>query len=254
MLGQLAKFKIDNFDFIKNTFLGVMGTRIIKLNDLSFCTEAYNRLLPQISDVMLANEISYSYYIAKANCKNLDAVEKLRPALEALKLKPTDKQALLTIEMHLHLMSEMTDDKKSLMDTLNYYEKEMTGTEAFGLVRNAQLLNYLELAKTCFINNQPKEGIPYISLFESSFKLPLPNPTFRIKIENAYYEYARYYVRFKNIAMATKIVNKGLEYIPKSNMIQTATYNIPVQKPVIIKRNMTKAEYDKYMKKNGPNR
>ncbi len=130
----------------------------------------------------------------------------------------------------------------------------MINTEAAGFVEKTKLLAYLDLAKQDFMSNQAKEGMQFITLFESSFKLPLPDISFKIKIENAYYEYARYYVRFNNPAMAQKIVDRGLHYIPNSNMIQSATYNIPVQKPNIVKRNMTKAEYDKYMKKNGPNR
>jgi hypothetical protein len=78
--------------------------------------------------------------------------------------------------------------------------------------------------------------------------------SYKIKIENAYYEYARYYIRYNNRPMALKTVDKGCQYIPNSNMIQSATYVTPVEKPKIIKRTMTKAEYDKYMKKNGPDR
>ena len=130
----------------------------------------------------------------------------------------------------------------------------MMDTEAAGLIKNVQLLNYLVLAISDFSSNHLKEGIRFMNLFESSFNLPLPNSEYRYKIENAYYEYAMYYVRFNNRAMAQKIVDKGLHYIPKSNMIESATYNTKIAKPMITTRKMTKTEYDKYMKKNGPNR
>ena len=254
LLGQLTKFRFDNFDFIKNTFMKVMGVKILQQNDLPYCTAAYNRLLPQITDELLANEISYGYNIACANSRSLDAEKKLRPALQALKLKPTDKAALYLIGMQLDNLGYIFDDKKSLMDSLDCYAKEMVDTEASGLIKNAQLLNYLILAKNYFLSNHFKEGIKFMTLFESSATLPFQQNGFRVNIENAYYEYAMYYIRFKNRAMAQKVVNKGLQYIPNSNMIQTATYNTPVVKPQIFKRTMTKTEYDKYMKKNGPNR
>ena len=254
LLGQLTKFKAENFDFIKNTFMNLMKVKILQQNDLPYCTAAYNRLLPQIKDILLADEISYGYYIASANSRNLDADKKLRPALQALKLKPTDKAALYLIGMQLDNIGYVIDDKKSLMDTLDCYAKEMKNTEAEPLIKNARLLNYLDLAKNDFMSNHIKEGILFITLFESSFNLPLPNLGYRVKIENAYYEYARYYVRFKNLTQAQKIVDKGLQYIPKSNMIESATYNTKIAKPMITTRKMTKAEYDKYMKKNGPNR
>ena len=254
LLGQLTKFRFDNFDFIKNTFMKVMGVKILQQNDLPYCTAAYNRLLPQITDELLANEISYGYNIACANSRSLDAEKKLRPALQALKLKPTDKAALYLIGMQLDNLGYIFDDKKSLMDSLDCYAKEMVDTEASGLIKNAQLLNYLILAKNYFLSNHFKEGIKFMTLFESSATLPFQQNGFRVNIENAYYEYAMYYIRFKNRAMAQKVVDKGLQYIPNSNMIQTATYNTPVVKPQIFKRTMTKTEYDKYMKKNGPNR
>jgi len=104
------------------------------------------------------------------------------------------------------------------------------------------------------LSNRLKEGMQFITRFESSATLPFSQKGFRVSIENAYYEYAMYYIRFNNPAMAQKIVDKGLQYIPNSNMIQTATYNFQAQKPKISKLKLTKTEYDKYMKKNGPNR
>jgi hypothetical protein len=254
LLGQLFKFKFDNFDYIKNTFMNVMKVKILQQNDLPYCTAAYNRLLPQITDELLANEISYGYYIASANCRSMDADKKLRQTLQALKLKPNDKAALYLVGVQLDVMGNITDDKKSLMDTLDFYAKEMMDTEAAGLIKNAQLLNYLVLAISDFSSNHLKEGIQFMTLFESSFNLPLPSSEYRYKIENAYYEYAMYYVRFNNRAMAQKIVDKGLHYIPNSNMIQTATFNFHAQKPKISKLKLTKKEFEKYMKNNGPNR
>jgi len=250
----LARYNFDNFDYIRNTFQNVMVNKIIKENNLPFCTEAYNRLLPQITDVLLANEISYSYYITNANCKSNDAVEKLRPALQALKLKPNDKVALATIEFQLYHMTDITEDRKSLLDTLDYFEKEMKDTDVAGMIKKTKWRNYLVLAKKYFMSNQGKEGTYYLALFESSSKYLLLDRSFRVQIEDAYYESAHYYVRFNNRAMAKKIVDKGLLYIPNSNMIQSATYVMPTQKPKITKRMMTKAQYDAYMKKNGPDR
>jgi len=254
LLGQLNKFKSDNFDYIKNTFMNVMKAKILQQNDLPYCTAAYNRLLPQITDELLANDISYIYYIACANSRSQEADNKLRPALEALKLKPNDKAALYLVGMQLDIMGNTTDDKKSLLDTLDCYAKEMKDTEAAGLIKKSQLLTYLILAKGDFLSNRLKEGMQFMTRFESSAALPFSQKGFRVSIENAYYEYAMYYIRFNNPAMAQKIVDKGLQYIPNSNMIQTATYNFQAQKPKISKLKLTKTEYDKYMKKNGPNR
>ncbi|HET7734181.1 MAG TPA: hypothetical protein VFK73_10115 [Paludibacter sp.] len=249
ILGQISRFDANNFDNIRKSFHNILGRGIDK-NDMAFCTAAYNRLLPQINDVTLADEISYVYYLGLAYSHRF-AEEGLEPAFQALKLRPNDKFALNVIESTLNNMKYRYDDKKTLLDTLNRYENQLNNTNVSDVMKNIKLLLYLDIAKEFFMRNKTKEGVQYLSLFESGFKLPLPNTDFRVRIENAYYEYARYYVRFNNLAMAKKIVNKGLEYIPHSNMIESATYNIPVNKPVITHRKMNKAEYDKYMKKQG---
>jgi len=247
MLGQLSKFKDNNFDYIKRKFFDVMD-KGIKKNDIKFCTDAYNRLLPQIDDVLLADEISYTYYLGYAYCLR-NGKFNLEPALQALKLKPNDKVILGLIESNLHNIVRRTDDSKALIDSLDRYEKEMNNTDAIVLIKNTKLFLYLDVAKHLFMRNKISEGLQYISQFEAGFKLPLPSIDFKIAIENTYYEYARYYMRFNNRSMAQKIVNKGCEYIPGSNTIETATYSMPVTKPAITHLKMTKAEYEKYMKK-----
>jgi tetratricopeptide (TPR) repeat protein len=249
LLGQLSRFKDNNFEDIKNGFAHMLSSKIRNNNnDVKFCTDAYNRLLPQINDVLLADEISYIYYITAAYNHHFNS-EGIKSALKALRLKPNDKYALDLMGTTLNSLEYRVDDKLALIDTLNLYEKELSGTEAVVFVKNAKMLLYLKLARELFMRNKLKEGVQYVSQFETGIKLPLPSD-FRVSVEDAYYEYARYYMRFNNRQMAQKIVNKGLEYIPKSNMIQTATYVMPITKPEVIHRKVSKEEYEKIMKKN----
>lgn len=257
LLGQLSRFKDNNFDYIKRTFWNLIGNKVANdrhnlgfQTDLPFCTAAYKRLLPQIDDVLLADEISYAYYMGAAFCPNFDNIINLEPAIQALKLKPNDKPALSLLENNLSRLSDSEDNKEALLDTLARYEKELNSPESLSLINNTKMFMCLDLAKKYFLRNKLKEGLKYISIFESEFKLPLPNVSFKINIENTYYEYAMYYVRFNNRALAQKVVDKGLVYVPNSNMIETATYKMPIVKPIITHRKMTKTEYDKYMKKN----
>ena len=253
LLGQLSRFEEDNFTYIHKTFQSMVLTRMSKKNDIEFCKAAYDRLLPQIKNVLLDDEISYMYYMISAYYNN-SYRHNLTPAIEALKLKPFDKSALTIVERGLQYKFDSLNDPKSFLDTLNRYEKVLNKTEAINFIKDLRLLTYLDLSRHLFLSNQLQDGVKYISLFESDFKLPVPDTHFKVAIEDTYYEYARYYVRFNNRTMAQKIVNKGLQYIPNSNMIQSANgWNAP-QKPKIYKRTMTKAEYDKYMMKNGPDR
>ena len=255
LLGQLSKFKNNNFDYIKNTFWSILGKRVSNRNnnfdfhsDLPFCTEAYNRLLPQINDVMLADEISYAYNLAAAYCPTEGKIN-LKPALQALKLKPGDKQALSILESNLYNLRDFIDDKVALVDTLDHYEAELSSLESNNKLTKMKLFLFLDIAEKAFSSNKINEGLKYITRFESAFQTSLPEQRYKVKLENTYYEYAKYYVRMKNKVMAQKVVNKGLVYVPKSNMIESATYEMPKSKPIIFKKTMTKAEYEKYIKK-----
>ena len=256
MLGQLSKFNNNNFDYIKSTFWSILGKRVSNKNndfgfqtDLPFCTAVYKRLLPQINDVMLADEISYAYNLAAAYCPGNFGKINLKFALEALNLKPGDKPALSLLESNLNNLSEFTDDKEALVDTLDRYETEISNIDAINLLKNTKLFLFLDIAEKDFSSNKINEGLKYITRFESVFQSTLPEKRYKVKLENTYYEYAMYYMRLKDRVMAQKIVNKGLRYVPKSNMIESATYKMQKSKPIITKRNMTKAEYEKYMKK-----
>ncbi len=247
LLGQLSRFEGNNFTYIHKTFQSLVSTRMIEKNDMAFCKAAYFRLIPQIKDVSLADEISYFYYMLSAYYNNTYR-HNLAPGIEALRMKPLDKSALKIVEMGLHYKYDSINDPKSFLDTLNHYEKMLDKTEAINLVKDFRQLTYLNLSKHCFLRNQLQEGESYLALFESGFQLPIPSTNFKLEIENTYYEYARYYARLNNHEMALKMVKKGLKYVPNSNMIQSGADVINTQ-PKITQRKMNQAEYDKYMKK-----
>ena len=247
LLGQLLKFKKNDFDYIKSTFYEIVSNRIAKKNDLRFCTSIYNRLLPQVHNTSLVNEISYMYYICASLYKN-DSIINLRPTIQALKLKPNDSDAINLIHNGLIDMTEQRENHETVLDTLNVYEKLLDNKEVLDHLYNVKWMKQLDIAQKYFMNNKPEEGLKYLSVFESEFKLPIPDTHFRIKIENAYYEYARYLMRVENTEMAKKIVAKGLEYVPNSNLIQSAIVVVTIEKQKVTRYKMTKSEYQKLMK------
>ena len=197
---------------------------------------------------MLADEISFTYNLGIAYCPIQGEIN-LRPSLQALKLKPGNKPALNILESNLRYLSEIIDNKVALVDTLDHYEVELRDLGSNDLLKNIRIFLFLDIAQKAFSKNKINEGLKYITRFESAFQSTLPEERYKVKLENTYYEYAMYYVRIKNKVMAQKVVNKGLAYVPKSNMIESATYEMPKNKPIILKKFMNKSEYEKYMKK-----
>ena len=146
----------------------------------------------------------------------------------ALKIKPTQRDAVSFFDMCLTNDLQNTEDYSTYLDSLNIYEKEFADTPLLQNILDYKLMAYLKLAEQTFPKNKQAEGEKYMALFENNFKLPVKNTDQKCKIENAYYEYASYYARKKNKTMMEKIISKGLKWIPNSNMIQSAKDNMRV--------------------------
>lgn len=248
LLGQISRFPIDNFDNIKNIFLNMIKTKYFTETNPEFCEAAYNRLISQIADPALSDEISYNYYIVTSTYYFED-MRQLKLLVEALKIKPNDRIAQKLMEVGLQGRLRRLDNDVSALDSLNLYEKELANSQVNDAIQKLRLITYLNLAANNYLRNKPNEGEKYLCLFEAKFELPVPDNEFKYKIENAYYECARYYARFEKHAVAKKMVERGLKYIPNSNMIESATEGIYNSKPRIFRKKMTKTEYDKYMSK-----
>jgi len=255
LLGKLSRFK-NNFEYIKNTFKKMLVNKIENQNDCLFCTVIYNRLLPQINDVILADELSYSYYIAAVRTAQSDE-NRINYAIKALVYKPMDKDALRIVEVFLHNMVKRTENKEKILESLNSFMKSMTNAELVSIANRERLMTYLDIAQLYFMRNMLQEGEKYLtqfetdyqlSEFEQGFKTASSKSDFKLSIENAYYEYVRYFMRIKKITEAKSVVERGLKYAPNSSMIKSATNDIPESKPTTKYLKMTKEQYDKYMK------
>lgn len=249
LLGQLSRFETEDYNKIVSTFKSTVINTVINKDDILFVRAIHERLIPQLNDVTLADDINFYYYMGEAYNNEKTRSANFTPIIEALKLRPDDKYALQLLNIKLNNMVHQTVNPARALDSLNNYEQALSATLVGAEVKKYKLLLYLENAKLFYLHNEPDKGEKYIKMFEETFQPPVTSTDFKVSIENTYYEYARYYVRFNNRAKADKIVEKGLQYVPKSNMIESATYKLINSMPKVIRRKMTKTEYDKYMKK-----
>ncbi len=229
LLAQYAKLDPSNVNQISKIF-DVMLAKNLQYTDRSKNVESYyQRLKTEISNKDILEEIGFNYYMTRAYSKRYDLTGAAGFARQALKFKPNHKDAISLFEVGLENDLNGTEVNASYLDSLNSYDKELNNEDLSLIISEHKNLIYLKLAKKAFSSKNIVEGEKYMDLFESNFKLPIKKPEMRYTIENAYYEYARYFARKKNKAMAEKIIVKGLKYVPNSNMIQSARDEYPVR-------------------------
>ena len=224
LIAQYARIDPTNTHQISRLFDQMLAKNIQYTDRINFCDTFYNRLRSIITDKNILDEIGFSYNMTMAYGKNrrFDISGTNIYVRNALKFKPNQRDAISLFEASLQNDLQRTEDYYSNLDSLKKYEKEFENTSVLPIINDYKIMVYLKIAEKAFENNKATEGEKYMSLFENNFVPPIKDIEHRIKIENAYFEYANYYARRKNKAMVDKIISKGLKLIPKSNMIQSA--------------------------------
>jgi len=230
MVVQLSRLDPTSVNQISSLFDHMIARNLQYTDRADFCDSLYNRVITQITDKNILNEIMFSYNMTMAysKTKKFNINESKMFVRRALKIKPTQRDAVSFFDMCLTNDLQNTEDYSTYLDSLNIYEKEFADTPLLQNILDYKLMAYLKLAEQTFPKNKQAEGEKYMALFENNFKLPVKNTDQKCKIENAYYEYASYYARKKNKTMMEKIISKGLKWIPNSNMIQSAKDNMRV--------------------------
>jgi len=224
LIAQYSRLDPTNLNQISRLFDRMLAKNLQYTDRINFCDTFYNRLRTIIADKNILNEIGFSYNMTMAYGKNrrFDKNGTNIYVRNALRFKPNQRDAISLFELSLQNQLQRTDDYYSYLDSVKQYEKEFENTSVLPIIKDYKIMVYLKIAEKAFENKKVNEGEKYMSLFENNFVPPVKDIEQRIKIENAYFEYANYYARRKNKVMVDKIINKGLKLIPKSNMIQSA--------------------------------
>lgn len=224
-LVQYSRFENTDIDVIVGLFNNAILRQLQFNNREAFCDSLYQRFISQAPKREMVDEISFAFNLQMAYRFQFND-KAICYAGNALKIKPNHVDANMIFKNQLNNKLRDIDNPGSLLDTINALRTKYAFEQSEIILNEYELVSYLRSAKDAFTKNKLQQGEKFILLFERKCQTPVKSDIVKYEIEKTYYAYSSYYYRKKNTAMQKVIINKGLKYVPNSDMIKGAVFQL----------------------------
>lgn len=222
-LAQLSRFENTELNLILGVLSNIISHYMQFTDKEDFCDSLYHRLISQIKDEEMADEVSFSYYMQMAYHQQFNSNAEYY-AGKALMIKDNHKGANQILVNCIHKKISELDDPKILMDTIDHLELRYKNELINPVIHEYRLLTYLRLARTFFGEGKSQIADEYLALFEESCEVPLTNEFLISQIDASYSTAAAYYFNRNYKTRARNIVQRGLKYAPDSRILNSIRY------------------------------
>jgi len=214
-LVQLSRFENSRMDLIVGVFGNIINHYLQYTDKENYCESLYQRLIDQITDAKLKEEISFNFNLQMGmRYANTDKVEKYMA--NALKIKGNHNNANFIFENHIRSKLNSIDDPGALLDTIKSLDSRYGSLE---VVKKAtasfKLVSLLKKAEKLFEDRKPADGIGYLKEFENLCLKPVTdNSILEFAIANAYLAAHNFYIRTGNKTKAKSFQELSNRYAP----------------------------------------
>lgn len=222
-LAFLSRFENIDVNIITGIFNNIIYNQLKYINREAYCDSLCNRLLSNISDKSIYDEIDFSYNMQMSyRFKNSDKVEKY--ITKALSIKNDHYNANILMEVFMNQKLLKISDPNTLLDTIQLLEKRYDLEKVNKILFDHKLRAYLQKVDNLVDDGKITEANKYLMKFEDNCKLPIENQFLSSYIENAYRTLAVYYFYRGNKSRAKDYVNRGMKYAPNSEYLKSVIY------------------------------
>ncbi len=219
-LSQFSRFENVDTKAVVSIFNNVIAHFLQYTDKELHCDSLYLRLISQISDKKLNEEISFSYNIQMSyRYGNSDKVEKY--VIKALEIKGNYKDANIIFENYLRRKLYNISNPNALLDTINSLQQKYKFKEITPLLEYHKLIGYLKVASELYEQKKIATGDKYLLEFENLCINPINDEYLRVMIEQTYNNIANYYYNLGNTAKSKSYVARGLKYVPNSKLLKS---------------------------------
>jgi hypothetical protein len=222
-LAHLSRFENTEMNFIQIVFSNIVAHYLQFTDKEEYCNSLYNRLISQIENEELANEITFSYNLQMAYQYQFNEKAEYY-AYNALKIKSNHRDANHILVNCIHKKVNKIDDPRILLDTINQLDLRYDNEILNPVIHDYRLISYLRLARNCYREGQSKSGDNYLSIFEESCELPISNEFLSSQVDASYSTAAAYYFNRNYRTKAKSVVQRGLKFAPDSRILNTIRY------------------------------
>lgn len=219
-VARYHKYGISN-DGIRNEFIKLTHKLLISQYDTSLYDAYYHRIINNIDDTILSDEISFLYNYERGRILfndnrydlSMDFTER------AYKLKPKHVDARKLFVGNVMANFSTLNNPEEALEQLNSYSQnypDLMNNNNFSELRCTLLLG---LSVESFASGNSKQGFDYIQTFEEVEKLyPINFNSYLINeaVIEAYSRAASHYFRRGNYTDAKHYLKQGLKYAPNS--------------------------------------
>jgi len=220
-LAKLSRYKnigISN-DNISHEFYKITYTVLVNSSDTELYNEYFNKLIEEINDTTLINEIGFVYYseMGRYFFNKSEYKESLPYSENAYRIERKNADAENLFISSIILSYSDMRNISGILDSLNNYAgkyPELADNNKFQGLRYSIILN---LCNRSFSMHDGTKALEYLSMFENL--LPPDYSDLDVSliskdIVNAYSKAASYYYRKGNYSKTKKYLEKGLEFVP----------------------------------------
>lgn len=217
-IAQLSRF--ENID--SHAISGIFHNVIVHFSQFTdkqeYCDSLHNRLISQISNKNLKDDISFDYNLQMALIyANSSKLEKY--ILNAVKIKNNNRNANQLFQVFLRTKINTLKTSKQKLDYISNISSSFPTGDLNIVIQEFKSIIFLDHAKKCFLENQSSMGDYYLSEFEKSCNPPITSFEIQKAVEIAYTAGANFYYFKNQTAKANAIKSRGLLYVPESPIL-----------------------------------
>jgi len=222
-LAQLSRFENIDMTAIVGIFNNIIYHHLQFTGKEVLCDSLNERLLSQINDNNLINEINFAFNMQMSyRYMGSDKVEKYISKAIAIKGNHHDAQNIMEDFLQKKLFRILNSN--NLLDTIIQLEKRYDHESINSLLKEHKLRAYLQKASDSFSKEKISDGNKYLLEFENNYEQQVLSQMLSSMIENTYRSAAAYYFYKGNKTQALTYVNRGLKYVPDSRILESIVY------------------------------
>lgn len=222
-LAQFSRFENTDLNTVVGIFNNIIYNHLQYTDKEAFCDSLYVRLVSQITDKRLMDEIGFTYNINMSyRYQNSDKVEKY--ITNALIIKGNHFDANTLMRNYLRRKLFNIANANTLLDTINQLESRYNYEAITSQLKEYKLMAYLKIANAQFEQKKMTAGDKYLQDFEDNCTLPIENEWLNTWVEIAYSTAAVYHSNKGSKSAAKSYMNRGLKYVPDSRLLNPAVY------------------------------
>jgi hypothetical protein len=222
-LAQLSRFENSDPDLVAAMFNNILAYHLQYTDKGDYCDSLYHRLYGQVADTLLRNELSFDFYMKMASyCNSYEQTEYY--AGKAVKLKGNHREANQLLIECIRKKLQAINEPLAELDTVVQLDLRYNNETIDPVLQTYRSIALLRVAREYYRKKASRSGDEYLAKFEDSCDPPVSDRSLIRQVEATYATASAYYFNRNYKAKSRELLNRGLLYVPESELLRSTKY------------------------------